>query len=136
MEDVPPMQEVMLEFRAGKMSLEGTRVVPDTRKGLVRIGRDQIVFPDEAVFEKVSQSSDRVYILKFSSDNRKFFFWLQEANSERDSQICDSVNYFINRPLDILGEEEPEASVPMEMPGMTEDTADDDTSSRFVYYLL
>jgi len=27
------------EFRAGKMSLEGTRVVPDTRKGLVRVGR-------------------------------------------------------------------------------------------------
>jgi hypothetical protein len=32
-------QDVMCEFRAGKMSLEGTRVVPDTRKGLVRIGR-------------------------------------------------------------------------------------------------
>jgi 26S proteasome regulatory subunit N13 len=29
----------MLEFRAGKMFLEGTRVVADTRRGLVRIGR-------------------------------------------------------------------------------------------------
>lgn len=29
----------MCEFRAGKMSREGTRVVPDTRKGLVRVGR-------------------------------------------------------------------------------------------------
>lgn len=29
----------MCEFRAGKMSLEGTRVVPDSRKGLVRVGR-------------------------------------------------------------------------------------------------
>lgn len=29
----------MLEFRAGKMFHEGTRVVPDTRKGLVQIGR-------------------------------------------------------------------------------------------------
>lgn len=29
----------MLEFRAGKMNLEGKRVVPDTRKGLVRIAR-------------------------------------------------------------------------------------------------
>lgn len=29
----------MLEFRAGKMSLQGTRVVPDARKGLVRIAR-------------------------------------------------------------------------------------------------
>lgn len=32
-------QEVMLEFRAGKMLLEGKRVTPDTRKGLVRISR-------------------------------------------------------------------------------------------------
>lgn len=32
-------QEVMLEFRAGRMFTEGTRVVPDARKGLVRIGR-------------------------------------------------------------------------------------------------
>ncbi|XP_047179467.1 26S proteasome regulatory subunit RPN13 [Vigna umbellata] len=35
----PAIQEVMLEFRAGKMFLEGKRVVPDTRKGLVRIVR-------------------------------------------------------------------------------------------------
>lgn len=33
----------MLEFRAGKMFLDGTRVVPDTRKGLVRIGRVSII---------------------------------------------------------------------------------------------
>jgi len=32
-------QEVMLEFRAGKMFLEGKKVVPDARKGLVRIAR-------------------------------------------------------------------------------------------------
>lgn len=32
-------QEIMLEFRAGKMFLEGKKVVPDTRKGLVRIAR-------------------------------------------------------------------------------------------------
>lgn len=29
----------MLEFRAGKMMLEGKRVVPDTRKGLIRVAR-------------------------------------------------------------------------------------------------
>ncbi|KAF6167330.1 hypothetical protein GIB67_043191 [Kingdonia uniflora] len=92
-----PMQEVMLEFRAGKMSTDGTRVIPDTRKGLFRIARgeeglvhfqwidrtqnviedDQIVFPDEASFEKVNQSSGRVYVLKFNTDNRRFFFWMQ-----------------------------------------------------------
>ncbi|RYR19687.1 hypothetical protein Ahy_B03g064552 isoform D [Arachis hypogaea] len=72
----PAIQEIMLEFRAGKMLFEGKRVVPDARKGLVRIARgeeglvhfqwldrtqnvvedltqDQIIFPNEAIFEKV-----------------------------------------------------------------------------------
>ena len=29
----------MMEFRAGKMVFDGKKVVPDLRKGLVRIGR-------------------------------------------------------------------------------------------------
>jgi len=122
MESAEPLQDVMCEFRAGKMSLEGTRVVPDTRKGLVRVGRgeeglvhfqwldrgqnivedDQIVFPDEAIFEKVTESSGRVYILKFKHDNRKFFFWMQEPNADGDSQICIQVNAYLNRPLGTL----------------------------------
>ncbi|XP_074564812.1 26S proteasome regulatory subunit RPN13 [Curcuma longa] len=136
----------MLEFRAGKMFLDGTRVIPDTRKGLVRIGRgeeglvhfqwldrtqnivedDQIIFPDEAIFEKVSQSSDRVYILRFNSDSRKFFFWMQEPRADEDSQICTSVNFYINQPLDLMAEDETEASVPLQM----SDTGEDDFSSR------
>ncbi|XP_073101789.1 26S proteasome regulatory subunit RPN13 isoform X2 [Elaeis guineensis] len=151
MENVAPLQEIMLEFRAGRMYLDGTRVVPDTRKGLVRIGRgeeglvhlqwldrnqntveeDQIIFPAEAVFEKVTQSSERVYILKFSSDDRKFFFWMQEPRADGDSQICNSFNNYLNRPLDdAIGEDEVEASVAMQMSEMSEDTAEDDLSSR------
>jgi 26S proteasome regulatory subunit N13 len=86
----------MLEFQAGMMSLEGTRVGPDTRKGLVCVARgheglfhfkwinqtsnvvevDQIVFPDEVVFEKFQETPKRVYILKFKEDDRKLFFWM------------------------------------------------------------
>ncbi|KAG0475589.1 hypothetical protein HPP92_015275 [Vanilla planifolia] len=79
MEVLAPLQDVMLEFRAGKMFLDGTRVIPDTRKGLVQIGR-------------VAQSSGRVYILKFNSDNRKFFFWMQGQNLMEMLQIYNSVN--------------------------------------------
>ncbi|XP_014508640.1 26S proteasome regulatory subunit RPN13 [Vigna radiata var. radiata] len=142
----PAIQEVMLEFRAGKMFLEGKRVVPDTRKGLVRIVRaeeglvhfqwldrtqnivedDQIIFPNEAVFEKINQTSGRVYILKFNSDDRKFFFWMQESNADGDLQLCSSVNDYINRPLE-LGEEEPEGSLPLQV---SEDMAEDDITSR------
>lgn len=137
-----------MEFRAGKMNLSGTRVVPDTRKGLVRIGRgeeglthfqwldrthgnvedDQIVFPDEALLEKVNQSSDRVFILKFHSDSsRKSFFWLQEPSSESDMEICTTVNYYINQPLLFPDEDEVDVSIPLQM---SEDTGEDEISSR------
>lgn len=142
-ETFPPLPDVVMQFRAGKMRMEGTRVVPDTRKGLVCIGRgdeglthlqwidrststvedDQIVFPDEAIFEKVNQSSGRVYVLKFLTDDRKLFFWLQEPKADDDAQLCSSVNFYLNQPLD---EEEQDASVPQQ----SEDTAEDDISSR------
>ncbi|XP_039048564.1 26S proteasome regulatory subunit RPN13-like isoform X3 [Hibiscus syriacus] len=120
-EAFPAMQETLLEFRAGKMLLEGKRVGPDTRKGLIRIARgeeglvhfqwldrtqnviedDQIIFPDEAVFEK-------------------------EPKAEDDSQLCIAVNNFINQPLE-LGVEEPDASEPLQV---SEDMVEDDISSR------
>lgn len=37
------LQEVLLEFRAGKMLLDGTRVRADPRKGLVRITRVRFI---------------------------------------------------------------------------------------------
>lgn len=140
------VQEVMLEFRAGKMVLEGKRVTPDTRKGLIRIARgeeglvhfqwldrvqnmvvdDQIVFPEEAVFEKVEQASGRVYLLKFNTDDRKFFFWMQEPKADGDQELCRSVNYYLNRPLEFLAEEDSGASVPLRGDEMVED----DISSR------
>lgn len=122
----PAIQEVLLEFRAGKMLLEGKRVVADPRKGLVRIGRgeeglvhiqwldrgnntiedDQIVFPEEAVFEKVGQASGRVYLLKFQTDDRKCFFWMQEPRPDNDEELCKSVNLYLNQPIDFPTEEE------------------------------
>ncbi|XP_061964971.1 26S proteasome regulatory subunit RPN13 [Populus nigra] len=146
-EAIPAMQEIMLEFRAGKMVFDGKKVVPDLRKGLVRVGRgeegllhfqwldrnlnavedDQIIFPEEAVFEKVNQVSGRVYILKFNTDDRKFFFWMQEPKAEEDSQLCSSFNYHINLPLEFLDEEEPDAAAPLQV---SEDMLEDNVSSR------
>nr|AYQ93035.1 26S proteasome regulatory subunit-like protein [Lupinus angustifolius] len=145
MDAFPAIQEIMLEFRAGKMHFEGKTVVPDPRRGLVRIARgeeglvhfqwldrtqnvvedDQIIFPNEAVFEKVNQASGRVYILKFNSDDRKFFFWMQESNSDNDSQLCSSVNDYLNKQI-FLSDEEPDGSLPLQV---SEDMAEDDISS-------
>ena len=38
---------------------------------------DQIVLPDEYVFEKVQEILKRLYVLKFKEDDRKFCFWMQ-----------------------------------------------------------
>ncbi|CAM8887061.1 hypothetical protein QQ045_025322 [Rhodiola kirilowii] len=128
------LQDILLEFRAGKMLLEGKKVVPDTRKGLIRIGLgeerlvhfqwldrnqnavedDQIIFPNEAVFEKVRQASGRVYILKFNTDDRKFFFWMQEPNEEGDEQLCSLLNHHLNQPLE-LPEELEDPIAPMQL---------------------
>ncbi|KAL6508476.1 regulatory particle non-ATPase [Orobanche hederae] len=125
----PPIQEIVLEFRAGKMLMDGTRVIPDSRKGLVRIGRgeegllhfqwldrslnliedDQIVFPEEAVFEKVNQSSGR------------------DPKAENDAQLCTYVNFYLNQPLESPDEDELDASAPVES---SEEMDEDDISSR------
>ncbi|KAJ0031668.1 hypothetical protein Pint_13909 [Pistacia integerrima] len=93
--------------------------------------QDQIIFPDEAVFEKVNQASGRVYILKFNTDDRKFFIWMQEPNAEGDLQLCSSVNYYINRPLEFLNEEDPDASIPLQV---SEDMVEDDVSSSVISF--
>jgi len=50
---------------------------------------------------------------------------MQEPNADGDSQICIQVNAYLNRPLDA----EADLAVPIEAE-MSEDTADDDISSR------
>ncbi|KAJ7532481.1 hypothetical protein O6H91_13G005400 [Diphasiastrum complanatum] len=130
----PRVTEVLLEFRAGKMMLQGAHVHADPRKGLLRVVKgdeglihfqwvdrglnmvedDQIVFPDEAVFEKVQQSTGRVYILKFIHDDRRFFFWMQEPELERDDQLCKDVNLHLNLPLEM--DDDDVAEVSTELP--------------------
>lgn len=77
----------LVEFKAGRMNYDGRMVTPDRRKGLIRIVTDQhgmktfqwcegesktavesfYVFPDESKFEKVKQTSDRVYLLEMKA---------------------------------------------------------------------
>ena len=72
-------------------------VTPDRRKGIIRLVRDQMgmmtfqfldadtknvidnvyVFPDEAKFEKVKQTKDRVYLLEMTATAQRHFFWMQ-----------------------------------------------------------
>uniref|UniRef100_A0A0V0G5K1 Proteasomal ubiquitin receptor ADRM1 homolog n=2 Tax=Triatoma TaxID=30075 RepID=A0A0V0G5K1_TRIDM len=109
----------LVEFKAGKMSMKGKMVHPDKRKGLVYIYQsedslmhfcwkdrstgsvedDLIIFPDDVEFKRVPQcTTGRVYILKFKSSSRKFFFWIQEPKTDKDEDNCRKVNEVLNNP--------------------------------------
>jgi len=114
----------IVEFKAGKMYTSGDlvlRVTPDKRKGLVLLTQaadslmhlqwkdrttgtvedDLIIFPEEAVFKKVTPdqpNTSRIYILEFKTSNKKLFFWMQEPKADKDDDIANKVNQFINNP--------------------------------------
>ncbi|KAL1766824.1 proteasomal ubiquitin receptor ADRM1 isoform X2 [Sigmodon hispidus] len=109
----------LVEFRAGKMSLKGTTVTPDKRKGLVYIQQsddsliyfcwkdrtsgtmedDLIIFPDDCEFKWVPQCpSGRVYVLKFKAGSKRLFFWMQEPKIDQDEEHCRKVNECLNNP--------------------------------------
>ncbi|CAF3564199.1 unnamed protein product [Rotaria sordida] len=109
----------LVEFKAGKMLLRGTMVHPDKRKGLVYLYQgndmlmhfcwkerssstpedDLVIFPDEIEFKKVTQNTTgRVYILKWRSNARKLFFWMQEPKDDKDEEWCKKINDLLNHP--------------------------------------
>jgi 26S proteasome regulatory subunit N13 len=115
-------KDVLIEFKAGQMFKENNSkwVYPDKRKGLVIlkqspedgllhfvwkdrttgvVERDLIVFPGDVVFKRVKEcTTGRVYVLEFHSSKQKFFFWMQEAKDDKDNEICEKVNQYINNP--------------------------------------
>lgn len=109
----------LVEFRAGKMTMKGTTVTPDKRKGMVYIYQsedslmhfcwkdrgtgnvedDLIIFPDDIEYKRVKQcTTGRVFILKFKSSTRKFFFWMQEPKTDKDEEYSTKVNNLLNNP--------------------------------------
>ncbi|XP_051947885.1 proteasomal ubiquitin receptor ADRM1-like isoform X1 [Xyrauchen texanus] len=109
----------LVEFRAGKMTLKGSTVTPDKRKGLVYIQQtddslihfcwkdrstgnvedDLIIFPDDCEFKRVNQcTTGRVFVLKFKAGSKRLFFWLQEPKMDKDEEFCRKVNEYLNNP--------------------------------------
>jgi len=120
-----PAAQPLVTFKAGKMEPQDKGnnkflIVPDLRKGQVNLikGDDQLIhfqwkdrktqtmvddlilFPDDAVFKKVKtgKEADRVYLLQYKGSNRRFFFWMQDANCEKDEEHCASINKFMSDP--------------------------------------
>ncbi|XP_034552291.1 proteasomal ubiquitin receptor ADRM1-like isoform X2 [Notolabrus celidotus] len=109
----------LVEFRAGKMTMKGSTVTPDKRKGQVYIQQtddslihfcwkdrttgnvddDLIIFPDDCEFKRVNQcTTGRVYVLKFKAGSKRLFFWMQEPKTDKDEEVCRKVNEYLNNP--------------------------------------
>jgi hypothetical protein len=122
---LPAGSKLLVEFRAGRLLIQGTTAKPDTRKGLVRVLRtedgllhvewwsreeaspagpefDEIVFPDEATFEQPPRAPPRVFMLKFAEQaDRNAMFWMQEPSEAGDADLCAKVNRIINMPMGV-----------------------------------
>eukprot|EP01080_Neovahlkampfia_damariscottae_P001439 gene1439-12058_t len=103
----------LYEFKAGKMTKEGTLVTPDERKGKVILTKDDsllhfqwvlrdgtnkviddfIVFPEEATFKKVDKvTKSNVFYLDFQA-SKQVFYWLQEFKDEKEvEELVNKVN--------------------------------------------
>lgn len=55
-----------------------------------------MAFPGEAKFEKVKQTSDRVYLLEYIQSKRRIFFWMQEPDRSKDEENAKKLNDTIN----------------------------------------
>ncbi|XP_043256217.1 proteasomal ubiquitin receptor ADRM1 isoform X1 [Colletes gigas] len=109
----------LVEFKAGKMTMKGKMVYPDTRKGQLYVYQsddslmhfcwkdrttgfvedDLIIFPDDCEFKHVPQcKSGRVYLLRFKSSSKKFFVWLQDLKTDKDEEYCRKINEVLNNP--------------------------------------
>ncbi|KAF8208820.1 proteasome complex subunit Rpn13 ubiquitin receptor-domain-containing protein [Mycena galopus ATCC 62051] len=58
------------------------------------VDEDLILFPSDASFVKVPQSSGRMYVLKFSSSNQRHF----DASTARDEEFVANINRLLEDP--------------------------------------
>ncbi|CAM9920523.1 unnamed protein product [Ascophyllum nodosum] len=60
---------------------------------------DIIILAEEAVYKKVNTGTDgdRVYLMEIAG-NRRFFYWMQDKNSEKDEENMKRVNELTNSP--------------------------------------
>lgn len=126
-----PNGNVHVEFRAGRMDWDGRMVTADKRKGKVilmtaedeqlmhfqwmdreknEVAVDLIVIND-AYLEKIEKCKDgRVYLLRFTSSEKKLFFWMQEPKTEKDAEFVKTFNEAIGAKIPEKGAPKPVAA--------------------------
>jgi len=130
---------VHVEFKAGRLDWNGRMVTADKRKGKIVLytsedeqlthfqwmDRDKnetvndLIVINDAYFERVVKcTTGRVYILRFTSSDKKLFFWMQEPKEDGDAELIKKFNEAIGATIP---EKKPKESVPA--PSATSSTA-------------
>lgn len=129
-----PNGNVLVEFRAGKMDWNGKMVTPDKRKGKIILmsGEDDqlmhfqwmereknetaidLIVINDAYLEKIEKcKTGRVYLLRFTSSEKKLFFWMQEPKSDKDDELVKTFNEAIGAQIpDKKAKSTPAAAAP------------------------
>lgn len=67
-----------------------------TSRDTQKVELDFILFPGDAVFQKIETVKDgRVYLLKFLFTKQRQFFWMQEPNADKDKEIVTKINTYL-----------------------------------------
>jgi len=115
-----PQGQIHAEFKAGRCDWDGKLITPDKRKGKIvlftsedeqlthfqwhdreksEVVTDLIVIND-AYFQKIEKcKTGRVYILRFTSSDKKLFFWMQEPKEEGDKENIEKFNTAIGAKI-------------------------------------
>jgi len=115
-----PQGKIHAELKAGRCDYDGKMITPDKRKGKIvlftseeedlmhfqwhdreksEVVQDLIVIND-AYFQKIEKCKDgRVYILRFTSSDKKLFFWMQEPKEETDHEVIQKFNAAIGAKI-------------------------------------
>lgn len=126
-----PNGTVHAEFRAGRMDWDGRMVTADKRKGKIVLmtaeeeqlmhfqwyDRDKsetavdLIVINDAYLEKIEKcKTGRVYLLRFTSSNKKLFFWMQEPKTEKDEENIKKFNEAIGATIPEKGAPKPAAA--------------------------
>jgi len=125
-----PNGTVHVEFRAGRMDWDGRMVTADKRKGKIVLmtvedeqlmhfqwhDRDKnetavdLIVINDAYLEKIEKcKTGRVYLLRFTSSNKKLFFWMQEPKTDKDEELMKKFNETIGATIPEKGAAKPAA---------------------------
>lgn len=105
--------KTLVEFKAGKLKLAGTTVTADPRRGTVSVKEsaadgmtrlqwktrpggkreeDLLIVPNDVTVEKIPEcKTGRVLLVRMRSSARKLFFWIQEPEEKKDTEIIEKL---------------------------------------------